>query len=1045
MTVLNSGVDIHKLTGMNWRMIGPHRGGRVSAVAGDYNNSRVFYFGACGGGVWKTTDGGMYWNNVSDGFFRTAPVGAVAVSFSDSNVIYAGTGEAAIRGNVAAGDGVYLSTDAGDKWTHIGLENTRHIAKIRVHPSDPGLVYVAAFGDAFGPNKERGIYRSCNYGSTWEQVLFKSERAGAIDLVIDPNNPRILYASMWEAERKPWTFNSGGPDSGLWRSYDGGDSWQDLSNQPGMPKGNLGRIGIAVGCDSNFLWALVEADKGGLYRSENKGETWTLISGDSNLQARPWYFHHVFGDSQNPETVYVLSLAAWKSIDGGANFEQWPTYHGDNHDMWIDPNDNQRIIEGNDGGAHVSYNGGKTWSTIFNQPTAQFYHLDTDNNYPFRVYGTQQDNTAISVPTNVPSKGVILYSDCYPVGPSESGHIAVNPNDSNIIYSGAIGSSPGGGGNLLRYDHKSGQVRIVTVWPEVINAWGAVAAKYRFNWTFPILFSPHDPNVLYCTGNRAFRSNDEGTTWESISPDLSRNDSTKLQPSGGDITLDDTGAEHYCTIFAFVESPHEQGVMWAGTDDGLVHISKNNGTDWFNVTPNDLPEWSTVCCIEISPHDPGTAYIAATRYKLQDNHPYLFMTRDYGENWTRIDSGIPCEELTRVIREDPLRQGLLFVGSERGIYASFDEGGSWQKINMNLPIVPVHDIVIKEDDLVVATHGRSFWVLDDLTPFRESNGTKQTQLMTPRAAYRFLHGSVSERWGGPGINYAVRSGVYAAHVEIEGVNRAKSRRFIDAGSNPPTGAVVFYYLPESIGQDSTLTLTFMDEKSEVIKTFNCDSKSDTSDLSRHAGLNRFVWDLRYPDAESVEGDAGTTQSVRGPVSPIGVYQVRIEVGDYVDTKKFEVRTYPNVGANEKDIREQFIFLLKIRDKLSEIHRAINDIRHLKTELARWTETNIDNPAISEQIEGLIKKINSVEEKLIQTRFKSPLDRVKYPARFNYQLGELGTVVGSADYKPTKQSYEVYDELCQKIDKELERLYTFRSAELQDINELIGLRGNPQIK
>ena len=1042
--VIHCDVDIQKLKSMQWRMIGPHRGGRVSAVAGDPKHPGVFYFGACGGGVWKTTDGGLYWSNVSDGFFRTAPVGAIAVSNSDPNVVYAGTGEAAIRGNVAAGDGMYLSTDSGDHWTHIGLDDTRHIARIRIHPSDPGIVYVAALGDAFGPNPARGLYRSYDYGVTWDQVLFKSEKAGAIDLVMDPNNPRILYTSIWEAERKPWTFRSGGEDSGLWRSYDGGDSWCDLSNRPGMPSGIKGRIGIAIGCDSKYLWALVEAEKGGLYRSEDNGESWSLISDDSNLQARPWYFHHVFGDSQNPDTVFVLSLAAWKSIDGGANFEQWNTYHGDNHDMWIDPDDNRRIIEGNDGGAHVSYNGGVTWSTVFNQPTAQFYHLDTDNEFPYRVYGTQQDNTAISVPTNVPSKGVILYSDCYPVGPSESGHIAVHPIDPNIVYSGAIGSSPGGGGNLLRYDHKSGQVRIVTVWPEVINAWGAIAAKYRFNWTFPILFSPHDPNILYCTGNRAFRSDDEGTSWIAISPDLSRNDPDKLQPSGGDINLDDTGAEHYCTIFAFVESLHEPGVMWAGTDDGLVHLSKNHGEDWVNVTPEELPEWATVCCIEISAHDPGTVYIAATRYKLQDNNPYLFMTRDYGQNWTRIDNGIPTGQLTRVIREDTFRSGMLFVGSERGIFISFDYGNTWQNINMNLPVVPVHDIYIKHDNLIIATHGRSFWILDDLTPLREFTEAQKVQLMTPRSAYRFLHGSVSERWGGPGINYAVRSGIYAAHVEVE-TNHKKTRKFIDAGSNPISGAEIFYYLPESIDEETKVALTFMENDGKVIKTIQNIPESAKSELSTQAGLNHFVWDLRYPDAVSVDGDAGTMQSIKGPVAPNGIYEVKIEIGDFVDKKKFEVRTYPNVHVSKKDIHEQFDFLMKIRDKLSEIHVGVNDIRYLKTGLDKWTQWNDENGDIYNQAELLMRELESIEDMLIQTMFRSPLDRVKYPAKLNYQLGELASVVGSADAKPTKQSYEVYDKLCEKIDTQLDRFDQLKSSGLNEINILIASKNLPALK
>ncbi len=643
------GVNSELLNGLEWRCIGPPRGGRVVAVAGDPVNPAVFYFGACAGGVWKTYDGGTYWENVSDGFFETASVGAIDVSTADPNVIYAGMGEACIRIDVTHGDGVYRSTDAGKSWQNMGLKDTRHISRVRTHPQNADLVYVAALGHAFGPNSERGIFRSSNGGRDWEHVLFKSEDAGAADLSIDPNNPRNLFASIWQTRRSFWNLSSGGPDSGLWRTTDGGDTWEDISGNPGLPEGPLGRIGVAVSpAQAGRVYATIEAKDCGIYRSDDNGDTWELMSDDRDLQGRPWYYQHIFADPQDANTCWILSYGAWKSIDGGKTFTQVTTPHGDNHDIWIDPNNTQRIIEGNDGGACVSYNGGDTFSTIYNQLTSQFYHLTTDDRFPYRVYGTQQDNSAISVPSRT-VKGAIPWGDCYTVGSSESGYIALHPEDPNIVVSGAVGSSPGGGGNMLRYDHKTGQVRIITVWPELNTGYGAENMKYRFQWTYPIQFSPHNPDVLYATGNIVFRSTDQGSSWEPISPDLTRNDPTKMQPSGGPVTLDTSGAETYCTIFAFVESAQEAGVFWAGSDDGLVNISRDGGETWTNITPPTLPEWSQIATIELSPHDPATAYVAATKYKLDDTRPLLYRTNDYGASWSEIINGIPEDDFTRSI------------------------------------------------------------------------------------------------------------------------------------------------------------------------------------------------------------------------------------------------------------------------------------------------------------------------------------------------------------------------------------------------------------
>ncbi|MDQ7033864.1 MAG: glycosyl hydrolase, partial [Anaerolineae bacterium] len=667
-----------------------------------------FYFGACAGGVWKTNDAGQYWECVSDGFFKTSSVGALAVSELDPNVIYAGMGEATIRIDVSHGDGVYKSTNGGRSWQHMGLEDTRHIGKIRIHPHDPDTVFVAALGHAFGNNKERGVFKSTDGGKTWRNVLFKSEKAGAVDICIDPNNPRIIYATIWEAYRNFWQISSGGEDSGLWKSTDGGETWTDISRNKGMPDGVLGKIGVAASpAKAGRVWALIENEKGGMYRSDDYGDTWEYVAANNDLVSRAWYYIHVTADPQDGDTVYVNNLRLWKSIDGGRNYDMIQTPHGDNHDIWIDPKNNRRMIQGNDGGACVSVNGGDTWSSIFNQPTAQFYHVATDNRDPYFVYGTQQDNSSLAVPSRV-RQSSITWADGYVAGTGESGYIAPKPDNPNVVFLGAIGSSPGGGNALQRYDHESKYVRLVTTWPELMSGEGAIDYKYRFAWTYPILFSPHDPNTLYAAGNIVFKTTNEGQSWEPISPDLTRADPDKLQITGGPINRDSVGAEAYATVFAFAESPHEAGVFWAGSDDGLVHISKDGGKNWTDITPKDLPEWSMVSILEPSPHDPATCYMATTRYKLDDYAPYLYKTSDYGATWTRINKGIRDDDFTRVIRCDPTRKGLLYAGTETGLYISFDDGANWQPFQLNLPVTPIHDIVIKNNDLIAATHGRAF-------------------------------------------------------------------------------------------------------------------------------------------------------------------------------------------------------------------------------------------------------------------------------------------------------------------------------------------------
>lgn len=719
---------------MQWREIGPFRGGRSVAVAGHKDQPSTFYFGATGGGIWKTEDAGNTWLNISDGHLKVGIVGALAVAESDPNVIYAGTGEACIRGNAMPGEGMYKSDDAGKTWKSIGLKDAQTISKVRVHPKNEDLVYVAALGHVFGANKERGVYRSKDGGKSWEKILFKNDSTGAVDLAIDPLNPRIMYAALWQAYRNPWSLSSGGKGSGLWMSVDGGDTWKDISHNEGLPKGVLGKIGIAVSpARAGRVWASVEADDGGLFRSDDGGKNWTRMTDDRRIRQRAWYYSHIYADPKNPDGIYILNVQMFKSIDGGKTLTNVRVPHGDNHDLWIDPNDPMRMIEGNDGGASVTENGGQTW-TLEDMPTAQFYHVVLDNEFPYNIYGAQQDNSTIRIASRTMGFGIDR-PDWFDVGGGESGYVTPNPDDPNIVYAGNYD------GYLTRYDNRTKQQQDISPWPDNPMGGGANTAKYRFQWTYPILVSKFDSHTLYVTANVVFKSTNEGMSWEIISPDLTTHDTTKLASSGGPITKDNTSVEYYCTIFAFAESPLNKDVLWAGSDDGLLHVTQDGGKSWQNVTPSGLPEWSMMSIVDASPHNAGTAYVAATRYKLDDFKPYLFKTTDFGKSWRKIVKGIPENEFTHVIREDPNRKGLLYAGTERGIYVSFNDGENWQPLQNNLPVTPIHDIAIqaREKDLVVATHGRSFWILDDLTPLYQLNdqlAKSDVILYQPRENYR---------------------------------------------------------------------------------------------------------------------------------------------------------------------------------------------------------------------------------------------------------------------------------------------------------------------
>ena len=1053
------------LNAMSFRCIGPPRGGRSVAVAGDPSDIATFYFGAVAGGIWKTTDAGQTWLNVSDGFLKTASVGALTIANAAPNVIYAGMGESTIRGDVSHGDGVYKSVDGGQTWMHMGLAETRQIGEIRVHPRNPDLVYVAAFGHAFGPNKERGVYRSQDGGKSWELVLHKSDKAGAVDITLDPRNPEILYTSIWQAQRLFHEMSSGGPDSGLWRSPDGGDSWIDITTNLKLPQeSTIGKIGVAASpVKAGRVWALVEASHGaGLYRTDDFGESWQLLTDKQDLRYRPWYYMHVFADPQDAETVYVNNLGMWKSTDGGKHFESIATPHGDNHDLWIDPNNNRRMVQSNDGGANVSFNGGESWSSIYNQLTAQIYTVTTDNQEPhYRVYGTQQDNSSVSVPSNT-NDGAIVWGDCYPAGTGESGYIAVHPEDPNIVYVGAVGSSPGGGGALQRYDHATGQIQLVNVWPESHGGIGPKDLKYRFPWTFPILFSPHDPNVIYTAGNHVFRSNDEGHSWEPISPDLTHNDPSKLEASGGPITKDTSGAEHYCTIYTFCESQHEAGTFWSGSDDGMVYLSRDGGANWHDVTPTDLPEWSFIRTVEQSPHDPATLYLAATRYKLDDSAPYLFKTNDYGQTWTEITDGIPQDDYTRVIRADPEQPGLLYVGTETGLYISMDDGLSWVRWEGDLPVAPIYDLKVKGTDLVVATHGRSFWIMDDLSPLRQfasDAATSGAKLFTPRKTWRLLPDLFAAWTSSEGKDYSIGLAKAATFVAKKDKTGQTVRTMLDAGTGARAGAIITYLLPDDAGDDQMIKLAFLDEEGNVIREFGPkpagydkldDAEKALDDgpwITTKAGVNRFVWDLRYPGSVRVKGNKMAGEANQGPLILPGRYQVRLTLGDLTLNESFEVVNDPRSPAPQADLAEQLALLLEVRDKISDAHRGIRRLRSVVEQVQSWKERlegQDQYDAVVAAAEGFVEKLAAVESELILPGEHKDTFGLSDRVRLNAALASMISVIGSADAKPTKQARELAAEYSAKIDTQLDTLNALLADELEGFNEMVHRASVPAV-
>jgi photosystem II stability/assembly factor-like uncharacterized protein len=1026
------------LKALQYRSIGPYRGGRSAAVAGVASQPFVYYYGATGGGVWKTTDGGINWESVSDGsVFGTGSVGAIAVSDSDPNVVYVGMGESPIRGNVSHGDGVYKSTDAGKTWKRIGLEDTRQIARIRVHPKNPDLVYVAALGHVWGPNEQRGVFRSKDGGKTWEKVFSRGNKAGAIDLILDPSNPSTIYAGFWEVYRKPWTLESGGPGSGIFKSTDGGDTWTELTRNTGLPRGMIGKVGIAVSpANPERIWALVEAEDGGVFRSDNGGQTWTRVNEERRLRQRAWYYTRIYADPKSADTVYVLNTGFYRSNDGGRTYTGISVPHGDNHDLWLAPDDPNRMIESNDGGANVSFNGGRSW-TEQDQPTAQFYRVALDNDFPYNVYGAQQDNSTVRIASRT-TENSIGFSDWYDVGGGESGWIAPSPKDPQIVFAGSYG------GLTTRYDRRTGQMRDINPYPNNPMGAGADVLKYRFQWNFPIVFSPHNPDALYLAANVLFKSTDEGSSWQVISPDLTRNDKTKQGASGGPITKDNTSVEYYATIFAVMESPVQAGTIWTGSDDGLIQLSRDGGKNWSNVTPPQsvMPEWIQINSIEASPHDAATLYVAATMYKWDDNKPYLYKTSDYGKTWKKITNGIPDTTFTRVIREDPNKRGLLYAGTETGMYVSFNNGERWQSLQLNLPIVPITDLAIqkREKELVVATQGRSFWILDDLAlvhQLMDAGGltaAAETQLFKPKESYRMP--------GSGGFPLPPTASV---------------------ASNPANGVVVYYSLKAKPA--SEVELEFLDSAGKSIRKFtgrvrkagDAPTPPPTEGggfgagaappVPMEIGLNRFVWDTRHADAVRFPGMILWAGETRGPKMPPGTYQVKLTVDGKSLTQSFEIKPDPRLTAMPADYAKQLELGLKIRDKLSETHNAIIQIRDVRKQVEDLLKRVTGQPnfkVVNDAGTALIKNLTAVEETLYQTKNQSNQDPLNYPIRLNNKLAALGGVVGSAEAAPTAQSYAVYDEVVAQIDAQLQKLAQIMRTEVPAFNQLVRDQNIPAV-
>jgi photosystem II stability/assembly factor-like uncharacterized protein len=1005
-------MDEKLFKGVQWRQIGPFRGGRALAIEGVAGEPDTYYFGAVAGGIWKTTDGGANWKPLFDKA-DISSIGALAVAPSDHNVVYAGTGEAAIRGNTTYGTGIYKSIDAGNAWKNIGLKDTRQIGALIVDPRNADVVLVAALGHAFGPNQERGIFRTTDGGKTWTTVLRKDENTGGIDVVFDPHNPNIVFAALWQARRQPWFFSSGGPGSGLYRSEDNGVTWKRLEGN-GLPDGILGKIGIAVsGADANRVYASIEAKEGGLYRSDDAGQKWTRVNDDGRFRQRAWYFSKVYADPKAADTVYILNTGAFRSVDGGKTFNLLPARHGDHHGLWIDPTNPNRIGNANDGGASISTDGGKTWTTQNNQPTAQFYHVAVDNAFPYHIYGAQQDNSNVGISSRTDS-GTIGREDWFVAGDGECGFVVPDPRDWHIIYSNSEGYA-------VRYDKNKEEAQDISPVPLDNSGHGAVDVTHRFQWVSPLMLSPHNPDALYTSAECVFKSTDHGQSWTQISGDLTRNDKSKQQPSGGPLTNDITSVEYYDTVFALAESPLKQGTLWAGTDDGLVHVSTDDGQHWANVS-GKIPEWSTVSIIDPSPHDGNGAYVAVDRHRLDDFKPYIYKTSDLGKTWSAIVTGIPDGAYVRAVRADPKRKGLLYAGTEIGVFVSFDDGAHWQPLQLNLPVSPIHDLVVKDDDLVVATHGRSFWVLDNVTPIRQVNAQSAQSdmvLYEPQTALRL-------------------------HYPQEFDKRQP------VGENPPAGAMIDYYLKRAPKDE--VTLDVLDKDGKVLRHLSSKEKKEGEQppewpdrveriktIPANEGMNRFAWDLRYDDPIQIPGAFYIGDGPRGPLALPGDYQVKITLAGKSQTAPLHLVVDPRTKDHEAELPKQFALSVQVTDRISQLHQAVNEIREVKSQIKnlheRFSSDKRVKPALT-AADDLEKKMSEVEQKLIQVNTKSSEGTLAFPSMLNEQFDSFSHVIEYSDRQPTKSQLDVFQTLSAKLDEQSKKWAQIKTDDLAKVSALI---------
>jgi len=995
---LQSSNDEDLLSEVKWRSIGPYRGGRSCAVTGVVGKPNLYYFGSTGGGVWKSVNGGQSWDNISDGYFGGS-IGAIAVAESDNNVIYVGGGEKTVRGNVSFGYGVWRSDDAGKTWTAKGLEKSRHISRIRISPTDPNTVYAAVMGNLFEDTQERGVYKSTDGGDTWKKVLYANAGAGAVDLIIDPNNARILYATTWKIRRTPYSLSSGGEGSALWKSTDGGETWDNISSNKGLPKGVWGISGVTVSpLNSDRIWALIENKSGGVYRSDDGGKTWTKLNSSRALRQRAWYYTRIYADTEDEDVVYVVNVNYHKSKDGGKTFKSARAPHGDHHDLWIDPYDSSRMIIGDDGGAQVTYDGGDNWSTYHNQPTAQFYRVTTDDHFPYRIYAAQQDNSTIRI-SHRSSGGAIGAADWERTAGGESAHIAIDPTDNDIVYGGSYD------GFLTRVNHKTGETRAINVWPDNPMGHGAEGMKYRFQWNFPVFFSKHDSKKLYTASNHLHVTSDEGQTWQIISPDLTRNDPDKQKSSGGPITQDNTSVEYYCTIFAAQESPLEEGLIWVGSDDGLVHLTRDGGENWSNVTPASMPKWLMINGIEPDPHDAASCYLVGTLYKAGDFKPYIYKTNNYGATWTKITNGIPKEHFTRAIKVDPHKAGFLYAGTESGMYYSKNDGKSWQPLQLNLPIVPITDLAIKNDDLIAATQGRSLWVLDDLSTIRAAADFRNDRdyLVQPDDAYR-----------------------------MKGYRNKKAK---GQGANHPGGVTVYYFLKDYDAEQDSVVLSFIDEEGHTVRSYNNKATEKADSLNVKDGSNVFNWNMQSPEAKKFDGMIFWWGSLAGPKAVPGQYKVELSVNGEAQQQDFLIKKDPRVTYTDEELQLQHDFINSVNNKVTEAHEAIIEMRSLKGQMKSFEEDH-NNEKITAKVKEIDSTLSVIEKTLYQTQNKSRQDPLNFPIRLTNKLAHLNSLIQMSDGPPTASMLSVRKELTEQINEQLSHYRIIKTEEVKALNELI---------